>query len=44
MKTWFKDHSSAILATALVVSKAGVLGTAAKSLAAIIAAACAGLN
>lgn len=41
MISWFRDHSTAVLATALAVAKAGVLG---KGLSAVVIAVAAALG
>jgi hypothetical protein len=40
VKQWFSDHFSAILATAIAVSKAGLLGKAGLAIVSAVAAAC----
>lgn len=40
ISTWFRSHAAAILATALAVSKAGLLGKVGTAVVAAMAAAC----
>jgi len=40
IKSWLQSHSTAILATAIAISKAGLLGKVGTALVAALAAAC----